>query len=223
MKKLLKAITGASKEHGAEAWRTEPLSRETEKALVLLDALRRIDGIPGDVVECGVGSGNSLGTLAMMLHRMGSERRIHAFDSYRGFPEGTKEDAAGFSPRKKRVYEQFTVEFVKANVALRAGDRAVAERIDYVEGFFPESFARYRGDRVALLHVDVDLYQGYVDALDFFVPKMNPGGMILFDEYDKGNDATKWPGAKKAVDEFIARTGWTLERHFTGFAQVRVP
>lgn len=223
MRKLLRAFSSKPGEHGIEAWRTEPLSRETEKALVLLDALRAVERVAGDVVECGVGSGGSLGTMAYMLDRMGDDRRIHAFDSYQGFPEGTKEDDAGFSPSKKRIYEQFTVAYVKNNVARRAGNPAIAERIDYVEGFFPESFARYRGGAVALLHIDVDLYQGYVDALAFFVPKMPSGGLILFDEYDKGNDATKWPGAKRAVDEFTARMGWPLERHFTGFTQIRVP
>lgn len=212
------------KSAGIEAWRTQPFARDTQKAFVLLDALRSISAIPGDIVECGVGSGASLGTMAWFLDRMGAARPIHAFDSYQGFPEGSDKDDAGFSPDKKPIYRQFTVDFVKENVTRRCeGDGAPAERITYVEGFFPESFARYSGGAVALLHVDVDLYQSYVDTLDFFVPRMVPGGLILFDEYDRGTDATKWPGAKRAVDEFIARTGLTLERHFTGFAQIRIP
>lgn len=217
---------GLGKRRGAtiEAWQTPPFGRDVEKAFVLLDALRDIRDVPGDIVECGVGSGASLGTFAWFLDRMGAARQIHAFDSYEGFPEGTDKDAAGFSPAKKPIYRQFTVEFVKANVTRRCGGNpAPAERIRYVEGFFPGSFAGYAGGPVALLHVDVDLYQSYVDTLDFFVPRMAPGGIILFDEYDRGNDATKWPGAKRAVDEFLARTGLTLERHFTGFSQVRVP
>lgn len=212
------------KSAGIEAWRTQPFSRDTQKAFVLLDALRGVEGVSGDIVECGVGSGASLGTMAWLLDRMGAARQIHAFDSYQGFPEGSDKDAAGFSPDKKTIYRQFTVDFVKANVTLRNdGDPAPSERIAYVEGFFPDSFARYVGGPVALLHVDVDLYQSYADTLEFFVPRMAPGGLILFDEYDRGTDATKWPGAKRAVDEFIAKTGLTLERHFTGFAQIRIP
>ena len=37
-------------------------------------------------------------------------------------------------------------------------------------------------------------------CLDFFYPRMVPGGIILFDEY---NDPA-WPGANRAVDKFFA-------------------
>lgn len=209
---------------GIEAWGVDPFSRDTLKAFTLLDALRDIEPVGGAIVECGVGSGGSLSALAYLLDQMGIDRPVYAFDSFQGFPEGTPEDAAEFSPSKKRIYEQFTVNFVKGNVARRCGgDERPGSRINYVPGFFPDSFAAFEKQPVALLHVDVDLYQGYVDSLGFFVPMMPSGAMILFDEYDQGNDLVKWPGAKRAVDEFIDSTGHTLERHFTGYTQIRIP
>jgi len=39
--------------------------------------------------------------------------------------------------------------------------------------------------------------------LEELYPKVVPGGIILFDEYDKDADLVKWPGAKRAVDEFF--------------------
>ncbi len=48
--------------------------------------------------------------------------------------------------------------------------------------------------------MDVNLYDSYRECLHFFYPRMELGGIILFDEY---NDPP-WPACNKAVDEFLA-------------------
>ena len=53
--------------------------------------------------------------------------------------------------------------------------------------------------KIALLHLDLDLYEGYKYALEIFWDQIQIGGIILFDEYRD----PKWPGATKAVDEFL--------------------
>ncbi len=51
--------------------------------------------------------------------------------------------------------------------------------------------------RFAFVHVDVDLYQPTRDAIDFFYPRLLPGGILLFDDYG----FMTCPGARRAVDE----------------------
>jgi O-methyltransferase len=68
-----------------------------------------------------------------------------------------------------------------------------------VEGYFPAGFDRYSGEPIALLHLDVDLYQSHKHCLEWFEPLVAPGGVIAFDEYRNPT----WPGATQAIDEYF--------------------
>ncbi len=79
----------------------------------------------------------------------------------------------------------------------------------YWPGVFPESaFIQYSGgcsfDRVCydgfcFVYVDMDTYQSTRDAIEFFWPRMVPGGKILIDDYGWEPCA----GVQKAVDEWF--------------------
>ncbi|MEM4331709.1 MAG: TylF/MycF/NovP-related O-methyltransferase [Candidatus Micrarchaeia archaeon] len=49
-----------------------------------------------------------------------------------------------------------------------------------------------------LVHLDVDVYEPTRFSLNFFKDKLQPGGIIIVDDYG----FTTCPGVKKAVDEF---------------------
>ena len=53
--------------------------------------------------------------------------------------------------------------------------------------------------KIALLHIDLDLYDGYKYALELFWDQIQSGGIIVFDEFD----TVDWPGATLAVKEFL--------------------
>ena len=69
-------------------------------------------------------------------------------------------------------------------------------------GLKPENGPSQRGfDRsFALLHVDVDLYRPTLQSLEFFWPRLAPGGVVVCDDYG----SRKCPGARAAFDEFFA-------------------
>lgn len=52
----------------------------------------------------------------------------------------------------------------------------------------------------ALVHVDVDLYQPTLDSLEFFFPRLLPGGILVCDDYGSGS----YPGARTAMDEYFS-------------------
>ncbi|MEM1274337.1 MAG: TylF/MycF/NovP-related O-methyltransferase [Pseudomonadota bacterium] len=211
-----------SKSDPLDRWRPEPLARTTQKAMQILDAVNDTAGLAGAVVECGVGSGFSLAIFAMTLDGRQDERALWAFDSFEGFPEGNAQDADWFSPDRMTVYEAFDVDWVKDYIATVSQEPRLATRPHFVPGFFPGSFSQFDDSPISLLHLDVDLYQSYVDCFDFFAPRLLPGSIILLDEYDRGTDETKWPGAKLAVDEFAEKYNLAIEKHYTGFAQLRI-
>jgi len=80
----------------------------------------------------------------------------------------------------------------------------IRAHITLVKGFFDKSLSAYTGDEIALLHLDVDLYQSYKDSLIQLYDKVIPGGIIAFDEYMSTFEYLNFPGARTAIDEFFA-------------------
>jgi hypothetical protein len=76
----------------------------------------------------------------------------------------------------------------------------LSSTVKLVKGYFRDTLPQYSNRRLSLVHLDCDIYQSYKECLEFFYPRLNPGGLVLFDEY---NDPP-WPGCNKAVDEFLA-------------------
>jgi hypothetical protein len=87
--------------------------------------------------------------------------------------------------------------------------------IEIVEGFVDETLPNFPKDRrIAFVHLDLDLYEGYRDALEYLFPLMVPGGIVAFDEYQEyhpelldyvidGHPVAKWPCCDKAVDDYF--------------------
>ena len=70
-------------------------------------------------------------------------------------------------------------------------------------GRVEQTLADYAGGPIALLHIDLDLYDGYKATLGTLYDKVVPGGLVLFDEYLDPRSVDKWPGPKRAITEFF--------------------
>ena len=179
----------------------------------LYDSIRSIDG---DIVECGVGRGHSLFSIVRLAFREGRSRRIWGFDSFEGFPEPSVHDQSIRNP-KKGDWNRSTPESI---MKLLAQHQLDLDRLTLVKGFFSESLKNYQGPSVAFLHLDVDLYDSYKTCLEFFWPRITPGGVVLFDEYKGRGQLVKFPGAAKAIDEYFGeqkrfiRVDTSVERYY---------
>jgi hypothetical protein len=193
------------------------VDRTVGRSLCIYDQILATKKVLGDVVECGVAHGDSLIFLMKASGEQGICRNFWGFDTFEGFPKTQKEDGE-FLPRnigKQKVYQGYTLDRLEARL-----NRVGISRRDFgngqlVKGLIPDSFSSYSGAKVALLNVDLDLYAPTLATLNYFWPLMNPGGVVMLDEYDAPGDLVKWPGAKIAVDEFCQRNSVELKRHFT--------
>jgi O-methyltransferase len=154
-----------------------------------IERLKR-DGIPGGFAEVGVYKGES----ASVLHHMDPLRKLHLFDTFTGFPprdlaQETGE-AAGYTP------DRFADTHVTEVIRKISGN----ENILLHPGYFPETAEQVRNEIFALVNLDADLYRPTRAALDFFYPRLSPGGIIFIHDYNY-----KWEGIKKAVDEFAQK------------------
>lgn len=165
-----------------------------------------ISSFEGDIVECGVGRGKTFFFLAFLMSEERGKRKLWGFDSFEGFPEPTVEDDSFRNPKKGEL--RFVTPEDVLNV-LRAGsinEDFIKNNVKIVKGFFDETLKSYQGNPIALLHIDADIHQSYKCALEQLFPKVIKGGVILFDEYDN----LKFPGAKKAVDEYFKNTSYRI-------------
>jgi hypothetical protein len=159
-----------------------------------------IENVEGDVVECGVGYGDSLYKLSCLAYFESKGRKIYGFDSFEGFPEPSDEDRSPRNPRKGE-WKVSTEKTIYRNLETGIDRDFVQNNVKLVKGFFDESLHKYGGGKIALLHLDVDLYRSYKVTLEYFWPKVAQGGIVLFDEYK--NELSTFPGATKAIDEFF--------------------
>ncbi|MDO8565339.1 MAG: TylF/MycF/NovP-related O-methyltransferase [bacterium] len=177
-----------------------------------LTLFSRISNVPGDVVECGIGEGN---TFTMLAYLVGSEnaapkRRLLGFDSFEGFPEPDPRDVSPRDPQKgewKIAEEVVRTRLEESKILKTFPD------LDFLitKGFLNETLPEFPDRQIAFLHIDVDLYAGYRDALNFLFPKVVSGGIVLFDEYKDfpnrpeygSGTIDKWPGCTQAVDEYF--------------------
>ena len=146
------------------------------------------DDIPGDFVELGVYKGNSAGILATIARNHG--RHVFLFDTFGGFDERDLHGVDG-----KQSAQQFT-DTSMAEVKQLVG----TDGVTYVQGFFPESARQVEmPEKIAFAHIDCDLYAPIKAGLEWFYPRLSPGGILLLHDYSSGH----WPGATRAIDEFF--------------------
>lgn len=213
--------TGAERRGGARAsdgrlqtWLTRPLAEwpaelfddlgiknpnRPSNLSIVLDAIVATRQVPGDVVECGIYRGSSLGTLGLFLKEVGSRKRLWGLDSFQGFPSATAHDLIdGVLPDKSQpAYFADTSETLVRGLVRRLGLDGLVE---IVPGYFEETCASLPVQAISVLWLDCDLYRSYRTCLEHLYPRVSPGGRIVFDEYY----SKKYPGARVAVDEFFA-------------------
>lgn len=143
--------------------------------------------VPGDMAELGVYRGGSARVIAGTC----PGKTLHLFDTFTGLPfdEDPFHNPTGHDLSRGR----FACKLIDA-VSILEGCK-----IDVHMGFFPHSTFGVFVDRFSFVHIDCDLHKSAVDAIEWFWPRMNPGGIMFFDDY--GCDFT---GVTNAVDAAFA-------------------
>ena len=153
------------------------------------------DGVAGDFAELGVWRGNSAAVLAHFAAQ--NDRNVYLFDTFTGFDA---RDLCGVDAHRKAEFTETSLDAVRRVVGNDA-------HTTYVPGFFPESVTpAAECATYAVVNIDCDLHAPTKAALEFFYPRMAPGGILFVHDYASG----VWPGVAQAVDELRAATGESL-------------
>ncbi len=174
-----------------------------DRLLYLNRVLALVEGIPGDIVECGVSHGRSLAMIAALLRSNRQKRCIWGFDCWAGLPPPASEDLdRGQGIARPGVFSGASIASVMTTLRwFGFTDDEIRRTIVLRQGLFRDTLPQFPDRPIALLHIDVDLYQSYKECLAHLWDHVADGGVVALDEY---HDYEDWPGAKKAVDEFLA-------------------
>lgn len=178
------------------------------KMLAQYEIYKMIVDLPGAVVECGVFKGASFSRLASFRSALETEdsRELIGFDAFGSFPtEGVDSDS------DRTFIEQFEA---KAGLGIAADDldallTAKGHRnFSLVAGDVTTTIPTFLQDRpelrVALLHLDLDVYEPTQASLDALADRIVPGGIVVFDDYNAVE------GATRVADEFCAQRGLNI-------------
>ena len=179
------------------------------KLLAHFELYKSIVDLPGHIVECGVFKGNSLIRFATFRNLLESpfSRKIIGFDIFGKFP------STEYQPD-----QQYLQNFVDA-----AGEQSISQEelekilqskgitnFELVKGDINQTVPSYREVnphlKIALLHIDTDVYEPAVTILENFYEKVVRGGVIAFDDYGT------FPGETKAVDDFFGDKGIKIQK-----------
>jgi hypothetical protein len=170
---------------------------------------RRITDLPGHVVELGVYKGASLIRFATIRELLESptSRKIIGFDAFGAFPtDGLEADDASFVDR----FETAGGDGFSRDMIAEALERKHLRNVDLVEGNIletvPAFVAEHSALRLALLHLDMDVYEPTKVALDHLGDRVVRGGLIVIDDFGTVG------GATRAVEEFLADRDLRIEK-----------
>jgi len=141
------------------------------------------------VCEFGVFTGDSINRIARLL----PDATVWGFDSFEGLPEDWRD------------------RFPQGTYAVKKMSR-MRRNVRLIKGFYDETldpFLREHPGKARFLHIDCDLYSSTRTVLDAFAGRIQPGTVVVFDEYF--NYPGWQEGEYRAFAEFVEKTGVGFE------------
>lgn len=173
-----------------------------DRLYTLFQAVTNALEVGGDIVELGVYRGGSLKFIAEISGRREGFNLI-GFDTFKGH--------VGVAGQDGRVH----VDGMFKGGGIKEVEAYLADPgIRLIEGDVSATFPEYakKSPRIALAHLDMDIYQPTADALPLAFELLAPGGIILLDDYG----FTSCPGVKQAADDFLKQVSATSFHLMTG-------
>lgn len=180
-----------------------------ERILAVVDATRYIarNKIPGAIVECGVWrGGSSMAAAYTLMQEKDADRCLYLYDTFTGMTPPSDMDishdgsmARDLFPTNQESWCAAEIDDVKQNLY---GTGYPNDLINFIVGRVEETVTpNCQPEEIALLRLDTDWYESTLHELTHLFPRLAKNGVLIIDDYGH------WQGARKAVDEYLARYG----------------
>jgi O-methyltransferase len=173
------------------------------------------NNIEGDIIECGVLSGNYEVIWIAELQRRKQKRHIYLYDTFKGLTKPTENDytldTAFFTRTAEVIKKEWDDNIIDEttnklcycpleNVKKRLNSTKYDQNyLHYVVGDVMETLKDKSTipKKIAILRLDTDWYESSKYELEQMYDNVVDGGLIIFDDY------FFWAGQRKATDEFF--------------------
>lgn len=159
-----------------------------EERIVMLRkciSLMKERNIQGDMAEVGVYTGE----FCKLFNRYFPERKLYLFDTFEGFDS-----------KRDLVNEVDLDEFKDTSVDIVLSKMKTPENCIVKKGYFPDTAKDVDGE-FSLVSLDCDLYNPILAGLEFFYPRLVPGGYIFVHDFGSYH----FKEVKQAVFEYCER------------------
>ena len=182
--------------------------RRAQRAYQLARYAESTAKLPGRRVECGVLRGLSALLIAATLRKAApgfALNDLYLIDSFEGLsamhPADAVRPAGGGS--QTGTYSMREGGFSDTSAAHVREVMASYGGCSILQGWIPEVLESLPESSWAFVHLDVDLYEPTLGALEYFVPRVVQGGVVINDDYL----SPLFPGAGQAWDEYFEQSG----------------
>lgn len=158
-------------------------------------------GVPGHFMEIGVFKGASFcrfRKLGRLMHP-DHHRMFLGFDVFGKFPEADYEADRQLLEDMNKISGEDSID--DAALMKILAEQGLDQNVELIKGDVRETLPAYAKDHqemtFACVNIDVDLYEPIRVAMEQIFPMVAPGGVVMLDDYEG------FPGAKKAVDDYL--------------------
>lgn len=163
------------------------------RAHVLLWGAGQALEVPGDFVECGVNRGGMSMALVQRYQWKSVEKTLFLLDTFEGFDERyppNNQKNWGYTKTYDEVCERFRP----------------FDNVEVIRGPVPDTLGQLTKDKFAFIHIDMNCVLPEKEALEYFWPKLSPGGVLILDDYGfKGHE-----DQQQMHEEFARANGFRI-------------
>lgn len=157
------------------------------EAYNLYSIVKSLSNLDGEIAEVGVYQGGS----SKIICETKGDKKLHLFDTFEGLPDVTEKDNCfGIQTWKNNLCGDTSLEMVQIYLSKY-------KNVYFYQGEFPSTSTPVNNSKFSFVHLDVDLYKSTKDCLEFFYPRLVPGGIILTHDYHS-------EGVSSAFTEFFS-------------------
>jgi hypothetical protein len=185
------------------AWK---VFRRAQRAYNLARYYEYACSLEGSRVECGVFAGFSALMCCQVnkaLDKSFDGGGLYLVDSYEGLSDLGEEDLVEVPDgggTVRRAWKHGQGHFA-TDLPTVAGHLGEFPGITYVKGWIPPVLSELPQTTWSFVHIDVDLYEPTLACLEYFLPRLAPGGVIVNDDFGSPG----FPGGGKSWKEFFER------------------
>lgn len=170
------------------------------EALSMVDMIRSVLYLPGDVCEFGCSTGDTSKLIAYLLRN--TDKEFWVYDSFEGLPDPTKED--------KLIDDVLNLGNIENYKGTMKGSPEIVVKKIRETNFNPAKLRIIKGlvedtvtstsipEKICFAFVDTDYYSSIKHILNKISVSVLPHGIIMVDDYGYFSS-----GSKTAVDEFM--------------------